>query len=172
MTCQPTVTPAADDIDIAALKARYIAERARRMRSEGEEQYVRPTGELATTYVDDPHTPRSERAPLSEQIDVAILGAGWGGILAAYHLTRAGVTSYRNIDHAGDFGGVWYWNRYPGIQCDNDAYCYLPLLEETGFMPSKKFCDGWEIQRYSRRVADKFGLTDKALFHTLVTSLR
>ena len=70
------------------------------------------------------------------------------GILAAYHLKQAGVTNFRNIDHAGDFGGVWYWNRYPGLQCDNDAYCYLPLLEETGFMPSKKFSDGWEIYEY------------------------
>ena len=68
--------------------------------------------------------------------------------MAAYHLTQAGVTNFRNVDTAGDFGGVWYWNRYPGIQCDNESYCYLPLLEETGFMPSKKFADGWEIYEY------------------------
>lgn len=168
MTCQRTDTPAPGAIDIAALKAKYIRERQRRMHPEGEEQYQRSIA----SYVEDPHSPVAPRAPLSETIDVAVLGAGWGGILAAYHLTRAGVTSFRNIDHAGDFGGVWYWNRYPGIQCDNDAYCYLPLLEETGYMPSKKFCDGWEIQRYSRLIAEKFGFSDRALFHTLVTSLR
>src|SRR3546814_5336624 len=92
--------------------------------------------------------------------------------MAAYHLTKAGVSNFRNIDTAGDFGGVWYWNRYPGIQCDNESYCYLPLLEETGFMPSKKFADGWEIQQYCRSIAEKFDFAGKALFHTQITSLR
>ena len=73
---------------------------------------------------------------------------------------------------AGDFGGVWYWNRYPGIQCDNESYCYLPLLEEMGFMPSKKFADGSEIYEYCRSIADKYGFADKALFHTLINTLR
>ncbi len=82
------------------------------------------------------------------------------------------MTNFRNIDTAGDFGGVWYWNRYPGIQCDNDSYCYLPLLEETGFMPSKKFADGWEIQNYCKTIAGRYGLADKALFHTQITTLR
>jgi cation diffusion facilitator CzcD-associated flavoprotein CzcO len=116
--------------------------------------------------------PVKPRAPISEDIDVIILGAGWGGLLAAYHLTKAGVTSFRNIDTAGDFGGVWYWNRYPGIQCDNESYCYLPLLEETGFMPSKKFADGSEIYAYCKSVAETFGFADRALFHTLIDSLR
>jgi cation diffusion facilitator CzcD-associated flavoprotein CzcO len=112
------------------------------------------------------------RAAISEDLDVAILGGGWTGILAAYHLTQAGVTTFRNIDHAGDFGGVWYWNRYPGLQCDNDAYCYLPLLEETGFMPSKKFSDGAEIYAYCQSIANKFGFYKNALFHTLITGMR
>jgi cation diffusion facilitator CzcD-associated flavoprotein CzcO len=116
--------------------------------------------------------PTIARAPISEELDVIILGAGWGGIMAAYHLTQAGVTDFRNVDHAGDFGGVWYWNRYPGLQCDNDAYCYLPLLEETGYIPSQKFSDGWEIRAYCQLIARKFGFHDKALFHTLVTGLR
>src|SRR5262249_16950528 len=143
-----------------------------RILPEGEAQYMRPTGPLASIHALDPHMPVTPRDPLHDEIDVAVLGAGWGGIMAAYHLTRAGVTNFRNIDHPGDFGGVWYWNRYPGIQCDNDSYCYLPLLEETGFVPSKKFCDGWEIQAYSKLLAQRFGFHDKALFHTLVTSLR
>jgi hypothetical protein len=136
MTCDPTKTPSPDSIDIPALKAKYIRERQRRMHPEGQKQYIRPTGKLADNHVADPHMPVAARKPISEQLDVAILGAGWGGIMAAYHLMQAGVTDIRNIDHAGDFGGVWYWNRYPGIQCDNDAYCYLPLLEETGFTPA------------------------------------
>ena len=146
MTCAPTQTPG--DIDIPALREKYRQERDKRLRADGQKQYFRPTGPVAGSYVADPHTPVQPRAPLTEEIDVIVLGAGWGGLMAAYHLTQAGVTNFRNIDTAGDFGGVWYWNRYPGIQCDNESYCYLPLLEETGFLPSKKFADGWEIQEY------------------------
>ncbi|MDD9969387.1 MAG: NAD(P)/FAD-dependent oxidoreductase [Myxococcales bacterium] len=172
MTCDPTDTPPASTVDIPALKAKYIRERDKRMHPEGQRQYRRPIGEFADTYATDPYQPILPRDPVDEAIEVAILGAGWGGILAAYHLTKAGIDSFRNLDHAGDFGGVWYWNRYPGIQCDNDAYCYLPLLEETGYIPSKKFSDGWEIQAYARQLADRFRFSDKALFHTLVTGLR
>jgi cyclohexanone monooxygenase len=172
MTCTPTKTPARESIDIPALKAQYIREREKRIHPAGQQQYIRPIGKQADRFMADPHTPTAPRNPISEELDVAVLGAGWGGIMAAYHLTQAGVTNLRNIDHAGDFGGVWYWNRYPGIQCDNDAYCYLPLLEETGYIPSKKFSDGQEIQAYSKLIAQKFGFHDQALFHTLVTGLR
>ena len=170
MTCAPTQTPG--DIDIPALREKYRQEREKRLRADGQKQYFRPTGPVAGSYVADPHTPVQTRAPLTEEIDVIVLGAGWGGLMAAYHLTQAGVTNFRNIDTAGDFGGVWYWNRYPGIQCDNESYCYLPLLEETGFMPSKKFADGWEIQQYASSIARKYGFADRALFHTLVNTLR
>jgi cation diffusion facilitator CzcD-associated flavoprotein CzcO len=171
MKCAPTQTP--ETIDIPAMRDKYRHERDKRMRSDGQKQYFRPTGQkVAVNYVADPHEPLEPRKPISEEIDVIVLGAGWGGIMAAYYLTQAGVTNFRNVDNAGDFGGVWYWNRYPGIQCDNESYCYLPLLEETGFIPSKKFADGWEIQRYSRSIAEKFGFADKALFHTLINTLR
>lgn len=170
MTCEPTQTPS--DIDIAALKEKYRQERDKRLRGDGQRQYFRPTGEVVSSYTADPHRPLRPRDPISEEIDVIVLGAGWGGIMAAYHLTQAGITNFRNVDTAGDFGGVWYWNRYPGIQCDNESYCYLPLLEEMGFVPSKKFSDGWEIYQYARSIADKFGFADKALFHTHIRSLR
>lgn len=170
MTCQPTQTPS--DLDIAALKEKYRHERDRRMRADGARQYFRPTGEVVSSYAVDPHQPMVPREPISEDIDVIVLGAGWGGIMASYHLTQAGVTNFRNVDTAGDFGGVWYWNRYPGIQCDNESYCYLPLLEEMGFMPSKKFADGWEIFQYAKSIATKYGFADKALFHTHIRSLR
>src|SRR3546814_10806794 len=86
----------------------------------------------ASSYEADPHMPVRPRAPSHEDLDVAILGAGVSGIMAGVHLRNAGVSTFRHSDHAGDFGGVWYWNRYPGIQCDNDACCYMPLLEEIG----------------------------------------
>jgi cation diffusion facilitator CzcD-associated flavoprotein CzcO len=170
--CKPTDLPPADEVDIPALKAKYRRERDKRLRKEAGEQYVRPVGEFAGIYERDPHMPVMPREAISEALDVVILGGGWTGLMAGYHLRQAGVADFRHIEHGGDFGGVWYWNRYPGIQCDNDAYCYLPLLEETGFMPSKKFADGWEIQGYCRQIAEKYGFYDKALMHTIVTGLR
>ncbi|MGB8365792.1 MAG: flavin-containing monooxygenase [Rhizomicrobium sp.] len=172
MNCQPTQTPPAGEIDIPALREKYRLERDKRIRPEGQKQYFRPMGEVAENYAADPHKAVEPRAPISEDIDVIILGAGWGGIMAAYYLTKAGVSNFRNVDTAGDFGGVWYWNRYPGIQCDNESYCYLPLLEEMGFLPSKKFADGSEIYEYCKSIAEKYGFADKALFHTLINTLR
>jgi len=170
MRCAPTRTP--DKVDIPALKDKYLRERDKRLRPEGQTQYVRPVGGPTGSFEADPHMPVRVRAPISEEVDVVILGAGWGGLMAAYHLTQAGVTNFRNVDTAGDFGGVWYWNRYPGIQCDNESYCYLPLLEEMGFLPSKKFADGWEIYEYCRSIAKRYGFADRALFHTLINTLR
>lgn len=172
MTCKPTRTPAPDTFDIPTLREKYRQERDKRLRVDRQDQYVPSTSDVTHSYDIDPHMPVAPRDPISEDLDVVVLGAGFAGILAAYHLTNAGVTNFRNVDHAGDFGGVWYWNRYPGIQCDNDAYCYLPLLEETGYMPSKKFADGAEIFEYCKLIANRFGFADKALFHTLITSLR
>lgn len=172
MSCEKTDVPAPEEIDIAAIKEKYRIERERRIRPEGQKQYSKVKQEFTEEYVHDPHMPVTSRDPISEDLDVAVLGTGFSGVLASYHLKNAGVTNFRNIDHGGDWGGVWYWNRYPGIQCDNDAYCYLPLLEETGFMPSKKYSDGAEIYDYIKLIADKYQLGDGALFHTLVTSLR
>jgi len=171
MTCLPTTVPAADAVDIPALRAKYAVERDKRLRDEGQTQYVRPTGGAVGDYSVDPHQPVVPREPIQEEIDVIVLGGGFGGLLASVHLTKAGVTNFRNVDTAGDFGGVWYWNRYPGIQCDNDAYCYLPLLEETGFIPSQKFSDGREIYSYCKMIADTFGFADQALFHTHINHL-
>ena len=172
MTCKPTNVPPAVEIDIPALREKYRQERDKRIQLSGQKQYVRPVDDFAETYEGDPHTPLVSRAALAEDIDVAILGGGWCGILSGHALRKAGVNNIRVIEHAGDFGGVWYWNRYPGLQCDNDAYCYLPLLEEMGFMPSKRFTDGWEIRKYAQSVARRDGLYEGALFHTIVSALK
>ncbi len=172
MKCNPSDTPSPEQVDIPALRERYRKEREKRMRREGEGQYFRPAGQVVEDFSADPHTPIKPRDPVNEDIDCIVIGAGWGGIMAGYYLTKAGVTNFRHVDTAGDFGGVWYWNRYPGIQCDNESYCYLPLLEETGFMPSKKFADGWEIYEYAKSIPKKFGFADQALFHTHVKGLR
>jgi cation diffusion facilitator CzcD-associated flavoprotein CzcO len=168
--CPPSQTR--EPIDIPALREKYRQERDKRLRPEGQSQYMEPVGGFASAYACDPHMPVLERAPISTDIDAAILGAGFCGMLAAIELKKAGVTDFKNIDWAGDWGGCWYWNRYPGIQCDNDAYCYLPLLEETGYMPKKKFEDGWDIYQHAVRVAKHYALYPHAIFHTLVTALR
>lgn len=164
--------PSADEIDIPALKEKYQQERDRRISHKGQQQYVQPKAEFSDAYEGDPYTPLAKRAAINEDRDIAILGGGWSGIMAGVQLRKEGMGNFRVIDHAGDFGGVWYWNRYPGLQCDNDAYCYLPLLEETGFMPSKKFTDGWEIREYAQSIAKKYDLYEGALFHTMVSALR
>ena len=170
--CEPTNVPPAEEIDIPAMKEKYRQERDKRVRREGQEQYAPHEDNLThDTYEHDPFTPVVPRDALDEDIDVAILGGGWTGLLAAYHLTKQGVTDFKVIDHAGNYGGTWYWNRYPGIQCDNDAYCYLPLLEEMQWLPSKKFEDGKQIYEYIQMIVAKFGLADKGVFHTLIKGL-
>lgn len=168
-TCGPTDTPA--DIDIDALREKYAQERAKRLRPEGADQYLELEGEFAEFYEIDPYTTVTVRDPIVENAEVVILGGGFAGLLAGAYLKKAGVQGIRVIEMAGDFGGVWYWNRFPGIQCDNDAYCYIPMLEELGFMPSKKFADGAEIFQHCRNMGKHFGLYDGALFSTQVREL-
>lgn len=168
--CGPTDVP--QDIDIDALREKYLHERDKRLRPEGSKQYLELTGDFAEFAEVDPHTPVTLRTPITEDIEVAVLGGGIAGLLAGAYLKKAGVDDVHVIEMGGDFGGVWYWNRFPGIQCDNDAYCYIPMLEELDFMPSKKFADGAEIFEHCRRIAKHFGLYDGALFSTQVRTVR
>jgi len=167
--CAPTQTP---EIDHEALRAKYQAERDKRLRPEGQKQYLVTEGEFESCYEGDPYTPIVPRLPITDDIDVAILGGGFAGLVAAARVKQAGVTSFRVIELGGDFGGCWYWNRYPGIQCDTDSYCYLPLLEETGYMPKEKYSHGDEVFEYCQRIGNHFGLYDHAIFSTLVRSMQ
>ncbi|OBG99705.1 MULTISPECIES: NAD(P)/FAD-dependent oxidoreductase [unclassified Mycobacterium] len=168
--CGPTDVP--QDIDIDALREKYLHERDRRLRPEGSKQYLELTGDFAEFAEVDPHTPVTPRTPISEDVEVAVLGGGIAGLLAGAYLKKSGVDDVHIIEMGGDVGGVWYWNRFPGIQCDNDAYCYIPMLEELDFMPSKKFADGAEIYEHCRRIAKHFGLYDGAIFSTQVRTVR
>jgi cyclohexanone monooxygenase len=163
----PQVTPE----QIEALHAKYLAERDRRINKSHNDQYIPASGRWKDIYEVDPYTPVAPRDPITGETDVVILGAGYCGMMVATQLKKAGITDFYNIDHGGNFGGTWYWNRYPGIQCDNDSLVYMPLLEETGYMPSKKFADGYEIHDHCQKIADTFGLRPHALFHTLISSL-
>src|SRR3990167_2440941 len=160
------------EFDLDALRARYRAERDKRLRSDGLDQYQKIEGDLAV-YDEDPYVePGFTRAPLTDEVEVAIIGGGFGGLLAGARLRKAGVADIRIIEKAGDFGGTWYWNRYPGAQCDVEAYIYLPLLEETGYLPKEKYSFANEIRAHARRIGEHFGLYDLACFQTEIEELR
>jgi len=157
-------------VDVPALKRKYAEERAKRLRPDGNDQYLRLTGQLAH-YLDDPYTPIVERAPATDHVTVAIVGGGFAGMLTAARLVEAGIDDVRILDKAGDFGGTWYWNRYPGAQCDTASFVYMPLLEETKHMPTEKYAHASEILEHCRRIGAHYGLYDRAMFHTEVTAL-
>ncbi|MFC8225931.1 flavin-containing monooxygenase [Streptomyces sp. NPDC057287] len=160
------------DFDPEALRLKYRQERDRRIRPEGSAQYLRTTGEFGY-YDADPHAdPDFTREPLRDQVDAVIVGGGFGGLIAAARLRQAGVETIRVIEKGGDFGGTWYWNRYPGIHCDIDAYTYMPLLEEVGYVPKWKYAPGEEIREHSQAIARHFDLYRDACFQTAVTELR
>ncbi|MFJ2813243.1 flavin-containing monooxygenase [Streptomyces sp. NPDC087294] len=161
--------PTPDEVD--ALRERYRVERERRVRPDGTRQYLDADAEFGY-YAADPYVGEvAERAPLDDHVDVAVIGGGFGGILAGARLRQQGVRDIRIVEKGGDFGGTWYWNRYPGIHCDIEAHVYLPLLDETGYVPEWKYSPGEEIRRHAVRIAEKFDLYSGALFSTGVTSL-
>jgi cyclohexanone monooxygenase len=169
MNCAPTATP---EIDLPALRERYRQEADRRRRPEGFAQYIEVTDELEAFLEFEPYEPIPERAALADEVDAVVLGGGFAGLIAAGRLAQAGVKSIRIVDRAGDFGGTWYWNRYPGVQCDVESYSYLPLLEELGYMPKDRYSYGTEIFEYCQKIGRHFGLYEYALFGTIVKSLR
>ena len=158
--------------DPTALREKYREERDKRLRQDGNEQYVEVKGDFAH-FLDDPYAaPGFEREPLQDEVEVLVVGGGFGGLLAGARLRQAGVEDIRIIDPASDFGGTWYWNRYPGIACDIESYTYLPLLEEVGYVPKEKYAFGKEILEHSQAIARKFDLYRDVCFQTRVEELR
>ena len=157
-TDQPTAaepTEPLEPIDHEALRAKYREERDKRIRVDGNEQYIEVTGDFSR-YVDDPYVdPGFTREPRNETLEIVIVGGGFGGLLAGARLREAGVQDLRIVEKGGDFGGTWYWNRYPGAQCDIESYIYLPLLEETGYLPKEKYSFAPEILAHARRIGEK-----------------
>jgi cyclohexanone monooxygenase len=158
--------------DPDALRRKYREERDKRLRADGNEQYQEIAGQFAH-YLEDPYVePGFARAPLEDEVEVVVIGGGFGGLLAAARLREAGIKDIRVIEKGGDFGGTWYWNRYPGAACDIESYIYLPLLEEVGYMPVEKYTRAPEILEHSRAIGRKFDLYSNACFQTEVTELR
>jgi len=159
------------EFDADALRAKYDAERDKRMRKDGNEQYIH-LSEATSNWLDDPYMPSIERAPLKKDVEVLVMGGGFAALLAAGRLREAGIDDLLMIEKGGDFGGTWYWNRYPGAACDVESYCYLPMLEETGYMPTEKYARGPEIFEYARLIGRHFDLYDRALFQTRIEAFR
>src|SRR5882757_5929680 len=157
-------------IDKERLRQKYLEERNKRLRPDGNDQYLRVAGQLAH-YLDDPYTPVTPRDPKTDHVTFAFIGGGFAGLATAARLSEAGIKDVRIIEKGGDFGGTWYWNRYPGAQCDTASMVYMPLLEETGHRPTEKYAHAPEILEHCRRIGRHFGLYENALFHTEVEDL-
>ena len=158
------------DFDPDMFRERIAAERNLRMPSGNGRQSQGLSDVLEFEDVDR-YADRSVREPAVEDVDVVVLGGGFGGLCAGAYLTKQGVTNFRIIEQGGDFGGTWYWNRYPGVQCDVESNIYMPLLEETGYSPSQRYADGDEIFEHAQRIGKHFDLYRAALFQTTVTSV-
>jgi len=158
--------------DPDSLREKYRAERDKRIRQDGNQQYQEIAGEFAH-YLEDPYVePGFTRAPLTDEVDVVVVGGGFGGLLTGARLREAGVKDIRIIEKGGDFGGTWYWNRYPGAACDVESYVYLPLLEEIGYLPVEKYSRAPEILAHSRAIGVHFNLYENTCFQTEVTDMR
>jgi cyclohexanone monooxygenase len=158
--------------DPEALRAKYREEREKRLRADANDQYVEVAGELAHFAHDPWVEPGFARDPLADEVDVALIGGGFGGLLAGARLRQRGVERIRILEKGGDVGGTWYWNRYPGVACDIESYVYLPLLEEVGYVPKEKYSRGAEIFEHCRAIARTFDLYRDACLRTAVTGLR
>ena len=157
------------DFDPAALRARYEQERDRRIRPDGDELYLSTSGRFKHFSRDPWSDPDFTREPLRDHTSVVVAGGGFGGLLMGARLSEAGFSDVRIVEEGGDFGGTWYWNRYPGAMCDIEAHIYLPLLEELGFTPKHRYAYADEMLELSQRIGKKYGLYDKACFQTSIT---
>ena len=152
--------------DPEALREKYRQERDRRLRDDGNAQYVEIAGDYAR-YLEDPFAPSDfSRDPIERDVDLVCFGGGFSGLLTGARLREKGVDDFLIIEKGADFGGTWYWNRYPGAACDTESYIYMPLLEETGYLPAAKYAKAPELFEHSRRIGRHFRLYENALFQT------
>jgi cation diffusion facilitator CzcD-associated flavoprotein CzcO len=167
---------------LADRRARYDRERDLRLRADGPRQYRSVVGPFAR-YLDDPNVARGDasnpgdavpvaRPARDDLVDVVVVGAGFGGLLLGARLAELGIHDVLLVDRAGDVGGTWYWNRYPGARCDVDATVYLPLLDEVGTDPGEQYAAAPVIQGHARAIARQYGLDRRVLVQTTVTDCR
>jgi cyclohexanone monooxygenase len=158
-------------LDIEALREKYRIERDRRLAANSAERCYRDPAQGFDALLNDPYGTAPPRAPCHDDVDVFVVGGGFGGLMTAAQLAKCGIHNIKIAEAGSDFGGTWYWNRYPGAACDIEAYIYFPLLEETGYMPIERYSKAPEIREHCTRIARTFDLYPKALLSTQVTSL-
>jgi len=159
-------------LSLEEAREKYRIEREKRLRTDGIRQYKELKGDYEEFDRDPYVEPGFTRDAVLEDVDVVIVGGGFGGMIEAANLTKAGITNFRIIEKAGDFGGTWYWNRYPNAACDVESYVYLPLLEDTGYMPTEKYAKAPEIFAYCQLLGRTFDMYRGALFQTEVEDMR
>ncbi len=155
--------------DREAVHEKYLEERDKRLVA-GRSAISDLRSTSFAKYREDPFTPFVHREPITDDVDVAVIGAGIAGLAVGAELRKAGIERIRLIDEAGGVGGTWYWNRYPGIMCDVESYVYIPMLEELDYIPRTRYAFGDEIREQLEALAEKFDLVDDGLFHTRATS--
>ncbi|OQU98804.1 hypothetical protein CLAIMM_04533 [Cladophialophora immunda] len=160
---------------------KYDIEREKRLRPEGLDQYVDiyETNELEhgaeDPWINSNKVPNSLDVYDGHRCKAVVIGAGFGALIFAVRLIE--IAGFRPedlilVDNAGGFGGTWYWNRYPNLMCDVESACYMPLLEETGYIPKHRYSYGPELREYAELVAAKWRLQDRAIFAARVTETK
>lgn len=153
-----------------AILSKYNSERLKRLKPEGTGQYINVSDVFTNANI-DPYNQVKNRNTKHDHVNIAVIGGGFAGLITAAQLSRDGFEQIRIVEKGGDFGGVWYWNRYPGIRCDTASMIYMPLLEETDYMPTEKYATGEEIRKHCYRIANFYDLYKHALLHTEATNL-
>lgn len=100
---------------------------------------------------------------------IVIVGAGMAGIAAAHTFRQAGFTDFTVLEKGSEVGGVWHWNRYPGLRCDVPSHTY-----QFAFAPKPDWKHVWataeEIRQYHRDVVDRLQLDRHLRLECEVTS--
>jgi cyclohexanone monooxygenase len=159
-------------VNVEALREKYAVERAQRITKDAAGYRPVPFEGKFAHFDKDPNASGDRGfGAVTREVEVLVIGGGFMGLVLGSELTKSGIDDFLILDVAADFGGTWYWNRYPGVRCDVESYIYLPLLEETGYVPREKYSTGSEIFEYCRLIGDHFGLYEHAMFQTRVTGM-
>ena len=111
---------------------------------------------------------------MKDKFDVVIVGCGFSGLLCSNYLREAGIEDVCIFEMNSSLGGVWSHGgvgSYPGAACDVPSYAYLPFLDRTGFIPTKKYVNQAEIADYAEMLADHCGIRDLIRFSRRVTDM-
>ncbi|HEU5038961.1 MAG TPA: NAD(P)/FAD-dependent oxidoreductase [Nocardioides sp.] len=107
----------------------------------------------------------------SEHVEHLVVGAGFAGLCTAIKLQESGETDFLVVEKAGDVGGTWRDNTYPGAACDVPSQLY-----SFSFAPNPDWSMSYspqpEIHAYLQRVARDAGILDRFVFHTRLEDAR